>query len=376
MNNTHTRVWAKISLDNIRKNYRTTKKSIGDADIMAIIKADAYGHGSVAVANALLCENPNCYFAVAAPCEALELRDSGITAPVLILGAVTPDRVLELNEHNITLAVGSLDFAREYSRIIGDETLKIHITLDTGMSRYGFSVCNGIEKVIDEIKEIASIENLIIEGIFTHFAAADSPQENDFTLLQLERFNLVVKALEEVSINIPIKHCSNSAATLRLPETHFNMVREGLLLYGCAPTKELQGILPLCPAMTVQTQIMHIKDLPAGETIGYGRAYTCETPQKIATVSIGYADGIFRAASGKISMLVNGHLVKQVGSICMDICMLDITGINDINIGDSVTVFGDELPVELLADAAETISYEVLCAINKRVPREYIGGFN
>ena len=295
---------------------------------------------------------------------------------ILILGAVPEDSIETLQQNDVTISITSVEIAKLYSKHIADGKLKAHIKLDTGMNRHGILAAGEIADAVKEIKEILSMECFNINGIFTHLAVADTSSQDDFTNIQIGRFNNVIKSLEQDGIVIPIKHCANSACVISFPQGYFNMVRSGIILYGCEPNFGIENSLGIIPVMSLRTRISQIKEIEPGETIGYGRAYTAKEKRKIATVSIGYADGLHRACSQKISMLVNGKRVPQVGNICMDICMLDVTDIKNVKIGDVVTVFGEDndefISADEFAKAANTITYEILTAISPRVPKFYI----
>ncbi|MBR7082155.1 MAG: alanine racemase [Oscillospiraceae bacterium] len=367
------RTWAEISLKNIAHNFRELSNAVGDGvKVLGVVKANAYGHGAVQIAAALL--EAGCqYLAVATVGEAAELRENGIDAPILILGSTSAQDSDEVISRGLTQSLASFEDAARLSEaaVRAGRRVKVHLKLDTGMGRLGF-VCRGGE--LDPIIEALSLPNLDFEGVFTHFAVSEIP-DDDYTRMQFKVFTDTVSALEEkTGVKFKIRHCANSGAMLNYKETHLDMVRPGIVLYGHYPGADCRHI-DLRPAMELKTRIVHIKHVEAGDTLSYGRTYTAPSRRKIATVPIGYADGLMRALSGKADMLLRGKRVKQVGRICMDMCMLDVTDIPDAAVGDTVTVFGRDgdgfISVDEVAEKAGTISYEILCAVSPRVPRIY-----
>lgn len=366
-------VWAEIDLDNIRDNIREIRKSIKDKEIIAVVKADAYGHGAIDIAPVLL-ENGADKLAVAVITEALELRKSGINAPIVILGYTPIAFATELIKENIEQTVYDLEYAKELSQIAkeNDSDINIHIAVDTGMGRIGFLPNdNGIKAV--EI--ISKLENIKIEGVFTHFSSADE-SDKEYTKYQIKKFNDFIKILESKDIALGCKHLSNSAAILDIEEAYFDAVRPGIILYGYYPSSEVdKKKIKLKPALTLKSQIVHVKELPSGEYISYGRKYRTQRKSHIATLPIGYADGYTRALYGKAQVIVNGKLAPVVGRICMDQCMIDVTDVGTVKVGDEVVLLGQEGSIKFdaddIADLIDTINYEVVCMIGKRVPRVY-----
>lgn len=374
------RTWAEISLEAIRYNFKEIKSRIdGKAKICCVIKADGYGHGAVEVAH--LYEKLGAdFFAVSNIDEGIEIRNSGCTLPMVILGYTPVNDAKRLSEHNISQAVFSLEYAKSLSEecLKNKCTVKIHIKIDTGMSRIGF-MCQEFprdDNSIQEIKEACNLPNLELEGLFTHFCVSDEADEGrEFTHNQYDKFRHVKEQLESSGLNIKICHCSNSGAIEDYSETYCDMVRAGIILYGLAPSGKLQGKLDLIPAMTLKTAVAYVKELKKGSTVSYGRTFTAEKDMKIATVPIGYADGYIRNNAKDGYMLVNGKKAKIVGRICMDQTMLDVTDIENVNTGDEVIVFGTgengEPTADLIAQNTDTINYEVVCLVGKRVPRIY-----
>lgn len=366
-------VWAEIDLDCIKDNIREIRKSMKEKEIIAVVKADAYGHGAIDIAPVLL-ENGADKLAVAVITEALELRNSGIEAPIIILGYTPITFAKELIEENIEQTVYDLGYAKELSKI-GKENytdINIHIAVDTGMGRIGF-LPN--EDGIKAVEAISKLDNIKIKGIFTHFSSADE-KDKEYTNYQIKKFNDFVKVLEGKNINLGCKHLSNSAAILDIEEAHFDAVRPGIILYGYYPSNEVdKKKIKLKPALTLKSQIVHVKELSTGEYISYGRKYRTQRKSIIATLPIGYADGYTRALYGKAQVIVKGKLVPVVGRICMDQCMIDVTDVGPVKVGDEVILLGAEDGVKFDADdiakLIDTISYEVVCMIGKRVPRVY-----
>ena len=362
------RTWAEISLDNIRSNYHAIRACIPDScRFLGVVKADAYGHGAIAVSK-LLEECGADYLAVSCLDEALELRQGGITLPILILGHTPPEYTDVLIANNLTQTVTNLAKAEEYSSKTMEigAPLKIHIKLDTGMSRLGFLYDGAVENVFKS----CSLPGLVHEGIYTHFSVSDEPsEENDaYTRMQFDKFMTVINALEEKGITFDIRHCANSGAVVNFPEMCLDMVRPGLLLYGYGGN----GKIDLAPCMRFVTTISTIKHYEQGTDVSYGRHYTTSRRTRMGVLSVGYADGLPRASSGKCSFSVCGAKAPQCGSICMDMCMVDLTDIPDAAVGTEVELFGPDNDINAIAKAADTISYELLCSVTKRVPRLYI----
>lgn len=367
------RTWAEISLRNMEHNYRTIRGAMPPGcRFLGVVKADAYGHGSVAVAR-LLQELGADYLAVSCLDEALELRGEGVGMPILILGHTPAEYTAALVDNGITQAVSCLAKAEEYSAACAalGRTLRVHIMVDTGMSRLGF-LCDGTlaEDGVEHIARACGLPGLDCEGIFTHFAVADEPgEENEaYTRRQFALFSHVLSELEERhGVCFRIRHCANSGAVVRHPEYALDMVRPGILLYGYGDG----GALDLRPCMRFVSTVSTIKHYEAGTSVSYGRRFVTERRTRIGVLAAGYADGIPRASSNRCSYFIRGKLAPQVGSICMDMCMLDLTDVPEAEIGDEVEIFGPDADLELLAEAAGTISYELLCSVTKRVPRVY-----
>lgn len=368
------RTWAEINLDAIAYNYRKIKEKIGkDVKFLGVVKADAYGHGSVQVSR-LLAEEGADYLAVSSADEALELRVNGIKMPILILGHTPKEQVEELIKYDITQAVTCKAKADEYSSeaVKCGGTLKIHIKVDTGMSRLGYLCDDGLfDTGVAGIVEACNLPGLYAEGIFTHFAEADEfgDAADDYTKHQFELFNNVIKAVEEKGVHFAIRHCANTGAVARFPETYLDMVRPGLLLYGYGEFARKMG---LKPAMTLKTTVSTIKIYPEGTAISYGGIYVTDKKTRIGVLPYGYADGFLRSLSNKCSLYTKEGPASLRGKICMDMCMIDITDMMTVDVGSEVEVFGEKNPIEELSSIAGTIPYELTCAVSKRVPRMYI----
>lgn len=376
MNFTRRAVWAQIDLDAAAHNMRQIRKHVGpDVKIAAVVKANAYGHGSVELAKTFAENGADC-FAVSSLDEAVELRRyAHIDKEIFILGHTDARRTEELLTYDIEPAVFNLKnaefFSQEAQRL--GKTLRVHIAVDTGMSRVGFQVN---EFSVSEIKAIAALPNIEIRGMFTHFAVSDI-KDKTFTREQYGHFRWMCKRMEEEDIHIALRHCCNSAAALELPEYYCDMVRPGIIMYGCEPSPDVD-IKPydLRPVMSLRCCIAHVKLIDAGATVSYGRHYTAPSRRKIATLPVGYADGYSRILSGKVDVLYHGHRVPQVGAICMDQCMIDVSGEANVHAGDEVVLFGRQgdsfIPIEEIAAACGTINYEIMCNISRRVPRVYM----
>jgi len=369
------RVVAEIDVKAIIHNYKQIRNNLPrDVGIMSIVKADGYGHGAVEIAQILQKEGVN-YLAVAIASEGAQLREAGITTPILVLGYTPAADIPILIDHDLTQTIFSYEMAKfiSYEASKLEKRIKIHIKVDTGMGRIGFLA---YPASIKEIVDINQLPNIEIEGIFTHFSSADEA-ESSYTKEQTSIFHGFLKELQQVGIEIPMIHAANSAGIIMHKNTYFNMVRLGIALYGHYPSEETatHGI-GLIPAMSLKTQVVHVKELPKGHTIGYNRTYITEEKTKIATIPIGYADGYARRLSNKGRVLIRGEYAPVVGNICMDQFMVDVSHINYVGVGDEVVIFGKqkekEIAVEEIAQMLGTINYEIICMIGKRIPRIYV----
>lgn len=375
MQSTLRRTWAEIDLDALKYNYRKIREYIGsDVKFLGVVKADAYGHGSVRVAEVLQHEGAD-YLAVSSIDEAMELRVGGITMPILILGHTPKEQVDRLICFNITQAVSCEAKAAEYSAaaVQYGGSLKIHIKVDTGMSRLGY-ICEGdyFEHGVDGIVHSMNLPGLETEGIFTHFAVADEPGDENlaYTKHQFDLFTKVIREVEQKSgKKMKIRHCANTGATVDHREMYLDMVRPGLLLYGYGDYAHKLGLKPV---MALKTTISTIKIYPAGTKISYGGTYETDARTRIGVVPYGYADGFLRCLSNQYALMTVDGPAPVRGKICMDMCMIDLTGKEHVGVGSDIEVFGPNNPVENMAKAAHTIPYELTCAVSKRVPRLYI----
>ena len=364
------RTWAEISLENIKHNVRAIKARLpSGTKFLGVVKADAYGHGALESARAIL-EAGGEYLAVACIDEAVKLREGGIKAPILILGVTPPFFARQLWELGVTQCVPSLEYAEALSsRLPGP--LKCHMKLDSGMGRTGFSCRDS--GMVDIIKTL-QLPNLDFEGVFTHFAVSDEP-EDEFTITQFNIFMSTVSELEETwGHSFELKHCANSGAVINFREYALDMVRPGIMTYGMYPAGETGGI-ELRPAMSLRSMIYAISEHLPGDTISYGRTFTVEKPMRVAVIPVGYADGLSRSLSGKLEVIIHGRRCRQIGRICMDMCMVDITNIEDCDTGDTVTIIGSDggeiITADELAEKMGSINYEVTCDVAPRVPRVY-----
>lgn len=368
------RTWADVSLDALAHNYTQIKSHIpAGCKFLGVMKADAYGHGAVPVSSALV-ELGAEYLAVSNLEEAVQIRRGGVRAPLLILGYTPPMYAENMIYLDITQEVHSLAYAQELNAALEGTNfiLNVHLKLDTGMTRIGFTAY-GQEAAYADLLAAAKLPHLHVEGIFMHFCVADSRASEDvaFTRLQYARFTEALDFLSANGVKPEIRHCCNSGATLLYPEYAMDMVRPGIMTYGLCPSEDTRDILDLMPMLSLHTTVSQIRTIPANTSVSYGRTYVTPRDQPIAVLSIGYADGLVRRLSEGASFLLRGKLVPVVGRICMDMCMVDISEVPDAQVGDTVTIIGGALPCEVLAGRLDTIPYEVLCGISKRIPRIY-----
>lgn len=370
------RAWAEIDLDAIAHNVREIKRIAGKrVEMMGVVKADAYGHGVLEVIRTLL-DNGVTQLAVSMLDEAIQIRKMGIEVPILILSYTDPARAQEIVINGVTQTVFSHDLAQALSTasVKLGRNVKIHVKVDTGMTRVGFMPGYSAVK---NIMEISKLPGLIIEGLFTHFASADE-SEKDYTMLQFERYISVCSELGRVGIHIPVKHVCNSAGIIQYPEMHMDLIRPGVILYGLYPSQQVdRDKIHLKPAMTLKANVILVKDVEQDTFISYGRTFRTSRLSRIATIPIGYADGYTRLLSNKGKVLVNGEFAPIVGRICMDQCMIDVTDLKqEVHVGDEVVIFGSQngacISVDEVAADIGTINYEVVCIIGKRIPRVYL----
>lgn len=377
--NTYERIYAEVDLDAVCFNMESMKANIAeDTQILAVIKADGYGHGSVPIAKEIE-KLPYLYgFATATFEESEILRKSGIKKPILILGYTFPYCYRELIAQDVRPAVFRMDMARELSKqaLALKKTVKIHIKVDTGMSRIGI---RPDEEGFAFVKEVSALPGICIEGIFTHFAKADMTGEADeeYTKMQLSSFSSFCQRIEtELGLKIPLRHCANSAGIIRMPQANMEIVRAGITLYGLWPSDEVErDIIQIRPALSLKSHIVYMKEMKEGMQISYGGTFTAAEGMRVATIPVGYADGYPRSLSGKGYVLIHGKKAPILGRVCMDQMMVDVSGIPQAKEGDLVTLLGkdgkEQITAEELGKLSGRFNYELVCDIDKRVPRVY-----
>ena len=343
--------------------------------MIAVVKADAYGHGAVPIAHLIEGYDYIWGFAAATAEEAVHLRENGVTKPILILGIVFEEYYPELVRDDIRMAVCEYEEAEKLSKeaVLQNKTVHIHIALDTGMTRIGYA---DIPESVEEIKKIAGLPNLEIEGMFTHFSRADEYDRSP-AMVQLERYQKFSDLVEAAGVEIPLHHCSNSAGIIRVPEANLSIVRAGITIYGIYPSSEVErDIVKLTPVMELKSHVTYVKDVPEGAAISYGGTYVADKKRRVATIPVGYADGYPRQLSNKGWVLIHGKKAPILGRVCMDQFMVDVTEIGDVKKGDEVTLLGrdgDEfISIEEIGDLCGRFSYEFACDISPRVPRIYV----
>jgi alanine racemase len=374
---TYGRGYIEVNLDNIVDNMKNMKANIHrDTKMTAVIKADGYGHGSIDIAKALEPLDFMYGFAVATAEEAFILRNAGIKLPILIIGYTFPYSYEKLIQKDVRMAVFRYDTIHELSEAAKKNGIKakVHIKVDTGMGRIGITPD---EEGIKFVKALMAEENIEIEGIFTHFARADEYDKTSANR-QIDLFKGFIQRLEnELGLFIPVKHCANSAGILEMPETDMDMVRAGITLYGLYPSDEVsRTAVELKPALSLYSRVVYVKTLHAGQSVSYGGTFTASQDTKVATIPLGYADGYPRSLSGKGYVLIRGHKAGILGRVCMDQFMVDVTDIPDVVAGDKVTLIGydgdEHISAETLGDLSGRFNYELVCDLNKRLPRVYI----
>jgi alanine racemase len=360
---------AVVDLGAIAYNVSEIRKRIGKKrDLMAVVKADGYGHGSVEVSRTALKNGANC-LGVATPEEGRQLREAGMDVAILVLGLIQPEEAYKVVDSNLEQAISSLELAEaldETGSKVGTR-INVHIKLDTGMGRVGLLPKDAVAFA----KRVNRYKNLNIKGIFSHFSCADEVDKT-FAKKQIEVFGKLVRDIEASGIKIPKKHISNSAAILDLPESFYDLVRPGIMIYGLYPSAEVTHSIELKPAMAFLTKVIFMKWVSPGCPISYGRTFMTQKETMVATLPVGYADGYSRLLSGRGEVLIKGHRVALMGRICMDMCMIDVSEVKNVQLGDEVILFGKGLPVDEIAEKIGTINYEVVCAVGKRVPRVYV----
>ncbi|MCK5740450.1 alanine racemase [bacterium] len=363
---------AEIDLKTFRHNLQSVIKKVAPAKVMAVVKANAYGHGAIPLAYQAVKGGAD-YLAVAVIEEAIELRQGGITAPILVLGGESDLQLQDALDYNLEITVYTMTIAEQLSEMARKmgRSVRVHIKVDTGMSRVGVHW----SKAAAFISQIKKLPNLDIVGLFTHFATSDE-KDKTFANLQLSRYQQVVTELQKLDISISLKHCANSGAILDMPNAYFDMVRPGIILYGYYPSMETTESIPLQPVMTFKTNVLYVKTIEPGDTVSYGRKFTADKPTRIATLPVGYADGYNRLLSNQASVLIQRQRFPVVGRVCMDLIHADLGANDSVEIGDEVVLFGGlnnaALSATELGDILQTIPYEVCCWVSARVPRVYI----
>lgn len=373
-------VWAEIDLTNLDYNIKNIQKKIGkDTELIGIVKADAYGHGALRVAETLRANGVKT-FATATMHEAIELRSGGITEDIIML-SLTPNMYADtVVEYGLTPVVCSYDNAKALSEaaLAANRTVTGLIAADTGMGRIGYMTAShaDISAAVADIAKIARLPGFKIKGMLSHMSTADEVDKS-FSKIQEERYDGLVRALSEAGIDMDFKTFASSAATIDLPEVHFDAVRPGVILYGLYPSGDVNKTeIDIKPVMSVKANIVHIKDIPVGFSVGYGRKFIAQRPSRIATITLGYADGFSRPYSKNGRVIINGCYAPIAGNICMDQCMIDVTDVPDAKIGDEVIIMGSDgrlsITAEEIAEKLGTINYEIICAFGQRLPKVYI----
>lgn len=372
------RTWAEVDFDKLAHNYHALRGlAPAGTKYLGLVKADAYGHGAVPVAKKLE-ELGADYLGVACLDEAIEVREAGVKTPILILGCTSSIYAAELVKYNITQACYDLEYAKELSAGAqkAGGIITVHIQCDTGMTRLGF-MCHEdtMEKSASEIIEAVKLPGLKAEGIFTHFSDSDGSEE--YTMLQFGRFQDIIQRVRDLGYEFEIRHCANSAATLLYPATYLDMIRPGIVQFGHFPDAKMDHALcDLVPVLELKSRVATVRDVPANTPVSYGRTNTLTRPSRLAVIPVGYGDGFCRGFSNKLTVLINGKKLPIVGRICMDMCMVDVTDAPDVKEGDVAILYGsdgtNDQPVEAGAEIMNTISYELLCVLTKRIPRIYL----
>lgn len=374
-NSVFDRSCVEIDLDALKHNFEEIKKATTDGvGILAVVKADAYGHGALEIAKTLI-DSGAAGLCLATIDEAVELRKHGITVPMMTLGFTDSSRFEDAVKYDVEQSVYSYEITKALSdeAVKQGKTIKIHVKLDTGMGRIGFKT-DGSET--EEIVKACSLPGIEPYGVFSHFAVADT-NDDEYTREQYARFMKQIEELKGRGISFVKRHICNSAGILRFPEMHLDMVRAGIILYGLMPPGCPRPIcdVDLKPVMNWYAKVIHVKTVPVGTTVSYGRHFTAERPTEVTTVGIGYADGLSRRLSNGFELLIGGRKCPIIGNICMDMCMVDTTDLEERpKVGDRVTVFGSDRSADELAEALDTINYEITCDVGKRVRRLYVGG--
>jgi len=358
-----------IDLGAIAHNVATIRQIIGKRRrLMAVVKADAYGHGAIEVSKVVLRSGAD-YLGVAIPEEGQELREGGIEAPIMVLGLIQPDEVYKVVNSRLAQAVSSVELlqALDQEARKASTQVDVHVKVDTGMGRIGVPP----DEALPLIRKVKTFKNLNLEGLFSHFSSADE-KDKTFSQQQLQLFARVVSEVQLAGIEIPLKHIANSAAILDLSQSYYDMVRPGIMIYGLYPSEEVSHSIELQPAMVFKTKVSAVKVVAPGTPISYGRTFVTKKRTTVATLPVGYADGYNRLLSNRGEVLIKGYRAPIIGSVCMDMVMADVSGIEGVQPGDEVILFGEGISVDEVAAKIGTINYEVVCAVGKRVPRLYL----
>lgn len=370
------RCWAEIDLDNLRHNFQTIRQAAGNASVLAVVKANAYGHGDLVAARAFA-EAGARRFAVSGLSEAVRLRRSGLRRPILVLGYTTPEHVARLRVYKLSQCVFSLDYARRLSEaaVQAGVRVRVHLKVDTGMGRIGFNAKDDFGAAVAELREACNLPGLRPIGLFTHFAVADSKAESDisYTREQYGLFLQVRDALAACGCTFRYTHCCNSAGTIAYPDMHLDLVRPGIALFGCNPSEDV-ALADLRPAFRLKTAVTMVKNLKAGDSVSYGRLFTAPRDMRVATLAVGYADGYPRLLSGAGVVGIGGKSAPILGRVCMDQLIVDVSDIDGVCLGSTATVFGGDGAdsIDEVAAKCGTINYEILCNIGRRVQRVYV----
>ncbi|MDZ7263635.1 MAG: alanine racemase [candidate division KSB1 bacterium] len=365
--------YAEIDLSAVAHNIRAIKQRVHPAQVMAVVKADAYGHGVVPVARTALA-NGATYLGVALVEEGIELRSQGFNEPILVFGGAFVEQLDDFFRHNLEITIYTREIARALSALAKkyEHPISVHVKVDTGMGRVGVDWT----QAVDFIAALRTLPGIVVKGLYTHFATSDE-RNKDYAHLQLARFRQVIQQLDENNIYIPLKHAANSGAILDLPETYLDMVRPGVMMYGYYPSPETSASIPIKPAMTLKSRVLFVKDVPANTSISYGRQYITQSPTRIATIPLGYADGYNRLLTNQSQVTIRGQRWPIVGRVCMDLIMADVGPNSQIQAGDEVIIFGrseeNAFSVSDICQLIGTIPYEVTCWVSRRVPRVYLG---
>ena len=371
------RTWAEVSMERLAHNYHNLRALTPQGTkYLGLVKADAYGHGAIPVAKELEKLGAD-YLGVATLDEAIEVRDAGIKTPILILGCTSAFYAEELIKYQVTQACYDIDFARELSEraVKAGGEITVHIQCDTGMTRLGFQ-CNeeSIDRSAREIAEAVRLPGLKAEGIFTHFSDSDGSEE--YTMMQFNRFLDIIDRVKQTGFEFAIRHCANSAATVLYPATYLDMIRPGIVQFGHFPDANMDpGLCDLVSVLELKSRVATVRTVPANTPVSYGRTNTTKRETRLAVIPVGYGDGFCRGFSNRLEVLIHGQRAPIFGRVCMDMCMVDVTDIPDVKEGDIAVLYGNDPAATSVDEAAgimNTISYELLCVLTKRIPRIYL----